>query len=626
MKKLGRYDVIRVMGSGAMGWVYECQDPNLNRRVAIKTIKVENLSQHAASEYESRFKTEAHSAARLQHPHIVSVYDSDRDAGVAFLVMEFIEGHDLKHHLDAGRLYSLRETMDIMAALLSALDYAHRQHIVHRDVKPANLLIDQNGVVKLTDFGVARIQDSGEVTRTQGSVVGTLKYMSPEQIQSLPVDARTDLFAVGVVLYQLLTGIRPFEADTDFGVIQKIVSHFPNAVSTLNPQLPLGLDAVVNRALAKARDDRFSSAREFSEALLEACQNAEAWQAKPTSMLTGSQPSFNASTTTGREVSPATESTLSVTQEIELVYWKEIRDSTDAEDLNVFLSQFPKGIYAALAQRRLKQLGFTAVEHSQVTTVLQANANRPAASASLYSVPKITMVAVSMPTLDSDSENLETRESGGGERSDLHHARTSPPRRSAAENRGLVTSQSPVLRWGLGFFGVLAAVVSAWFMFQGRVNNDVLTSTADAELLPSPLRANKSEVRDATVVTTTSSDKPSAFKPSSESNAKAAPPVWAQASAAEKSTPSSKSRKSAPDESQLTQATNSPTPPNTHSSTVGASRTTSNNPRQMCADRILLGFQMCMAEQCEKAAFSKHAACVERRRMEQQRLEQELIR
>ncbi|MDP3606666.1 MAG: serine/threonine-protein kinase, partial [Polaromonas sp.] len=175
LNKLGRYDIIRVLGKGAMGLVYEARDPNLNRRVAIKTIKVENLSEEAAAEYEARFKTEAHSAARLQHPNIVSVYDSDRHGDMAFLVMEFIQGEDLKHHLDAGKRYSLEQSLAMMRELLSALEYAHRQSIVHRDVKPANLLIEADGRVKLTDFGVARIQDSGEATRTQGSMVGTLK-------------------------------------------------------------------------------------------------------------------------------------------------------------------------------------------------------------------------------------------------------------------------------------------------------------------------------------------------------------------------------------------------------------------------------------------------------------------
>jgi serine/threonine protein kinase len=215
LKKLGRYDLIRVLGKGAMGLVYEGRDPNLDRRVAIKTIKVENLSDEAAAEYEVRFRTEARSAARLQHPNIVSVYDSDRDGDIAFLVMEFVEGDDLKHHLDKGEVYTLQQTLSVMTDLLSALNYAHQQKIVHRDIKPANLLVQASGSIKLADFGVARIQNSGDATRTQGSIVGTLKYMSPEQLEGRPIDARADLFAAGVVLYQLLTSQRPFDGDTD---------------------------------------------------------------------------------------------------------------------------------------------------------------------------------------------------------------------------------------------------------------------------------------------------------------------------------------------------------------------------------------------------------------------------
>lgn len=274
LNKLGRYDIIRVLGRGAMGLVYEARDPNLDRRVAIKTIKVENLSEEAAADYEARFRTEAHSAARLQHPNIVSVYDSDRHGDMAFLVMEFIQGEDLKHHLDGGRRYSLEDTLRMVRDLLSALDYAHRQSIVHRDIKPANLLIEADGRVKLTDFGVARIQDSGEATRTQGTIVGTLKYMSPEQVQGLPIDARADLFAAGVVLYQLLTGKRPFDGDTDFAIIQQIVGHTPAAPSSFNTLLPAAIDAVVARALAKKRDQRFATAQEFSAALQEASGHA----------------------------------------------------------------------------------------------------------------------------------------------------------------------------------------------------------------------------------------------------------------------------------------------------------------------------------------------------------------
>jgi serine/threonine protein kinase len=365
LNKLGRYDIIRVLGKGAMGLVYEARDPNLNRRVAIKTIKVENLSEEAAAEYEARFKTEAHSAARLQHPNIVSVYDSDRHGDMAFLVMEFIQGEDLKHHLDAGKRFSLEQSLAMMRELLSALEYAHRQSIVHRDVKPANLLIEADGRVKLTDFGVARIQDSGEVTRTQGSMVGTLKYMSPEQVQGQPIDARADLFAVGIVLYQLLTGKRPFDGDTDFAIIQQIVNHTPAAPSSVNTMLPPAIDAVLVRALAKKRDQRFASAQEFAQALQEASGQA----ADPTVVPPVSQPGRRGgnSTDTGLQRSRAGGSTVrlssgtdtgsTVTQELELVYWKDIKDSEDVEDLAGFLERFPSGIYADLARRRLKKLG-----------------------------------------------------------------------------------------------------------------------------------------------------------------------------------------------------------------------------------------------------------------------------
>ena len=366
LNKLGRYDIVRVLGKGAMGLVYEARDPNLDRRVAIKTIKVENLSEEAAAEYEARFRTEARSAARLQHPNIVSVYDSDRHGDMAYLVMEFIQGEDLKQHLDSGKRYSLTQSLGMVADLLAALDYAHRQNIVHRDVKPANLLIEANGRVKLTDFGVARIQDSGEATRTQGTMVGTLKYMSPEQVQGVPIDSRADLFAVGVVLYQLLTGKRPFDGDTDFAIIQQIVGHTPAAPSSFSNALPAAIDAVVARALAKKREQRFATAQDFASALQEASGQA----LDPTVVPPVSQPGRRGgmATDTGMQASRAGGSTVrlstsgtdtgsTVTQELELVYWKDIKDSDDLEDLQGFLDKFPSGIYADLARRRLRKLG-----------------------------------------------------------------------------------------------------------------------------------------------------------------------------------------------------------------------------------------------------------------------------
>lgn len=362
LKKLGRYEVLRVLGKGAMGVVYEGRDPNLDRRVAIKTVKVENLSEEAAAEYEHRFRTEARSAARLQHPNIVSVYDSDRDGDVAFLVMEYIQGDDLKHHLDRGVRYTLEQSLKIIRDLLSALDYAHKQGIVHRDVKPANLLIEPGGRVKLTDFGVARIQDSGEATRTQGSMVGTLKYMAPEQVQGQKIDARADLFSTGVVLYQLLTDKRPFDGDNDFSIIHQIIGHNPPPPSAANPRLPGALDAVVARALAKNKEERFATARDFAVALQAAIRRAEDQTVVPPpnpnkrTDPAASRPLTTPGTAPGGATQPSVGGVSSVTQELELVYWKDVKDSTDPEELREFLQKFPAGIYADLARRRLRKL------------------------------------------------------------------------------------------------------------------------------------------------------------------------------------------------------------------------------------------------------------------------------
>jgi serine/threonine protein kinase len=369
LKKLGRYDLVRVLGKGAMGVVYEARDPNLERRVAIKTVKVENLSEEAAAEYEARFRTEARSAARLQHPNIVSVYDSDRDGDVAFLVMEYIQGDDLKHHLDRGVRYSLEQSLKMIRDLLAALDYAHKAGIVHRDIKPANLLIEPGGRVKLTDFGVARIQDSGEATRTQGSMVGTLKYMAPEQVQGLKIDSRADLFSVGVVLYQLLTDKRPFDGDNDFSIIHQIIGHTPPPPSSFNARLPPAIDAVVARALAKDRENRFATARDFASALQSAIRRAEDSTVVPPAdpfkkadgsvSSKGTVPSMvgtGTSGTSGTTGTTGTSGTATVTQELELVYWKDIKDSTESEEFEGFLQQFPAGIYADLARRRLRKL------------------------------------------------------------------------------------------------------------------------------------------------------------------------------------------------------------------------------------------------------------------------------
>lgn len=362
IKKLGRYDIVRVLGEGAMGVVYEAVDPNLNRKVAIKTVRVGNLSRDYAMEYELRFRTEAHSAARLQHPNIVSVYDSDRDGNTAYLVMEFVKGQDLKHMLDSGQRYSLQETVSIICDLLAALEYAHEHKIIHRDIKPANLLIEASGRVKLADFGVARIQDSGEATRTQGGVVGTLKYMSPEQAEGRSVDARSDMFSAAIVLYQLLTDARPFDGDSYFSIVNQIANLSPPPPSSLNPMLPQELDDVLAQALAKNKEDRFSTAHDFAFALRTAAR-----QADPTIVPSARSSKFNSQfgssgsrPNTASGASTGSGSTLSgtspLTQELELVYWKDVKDSTTVRDFEDFLKRFPDGVYADLSRRQIQRI------------------------------------------------------------------------------------------------------------------------------------------------------------------------------------------------------------------------------------------------------------------------------
>ncbi len=371
IEKLGRYDIVRVLGKGAMGVVYEGRDPNLDRQVAIKTIRVQSLSAEAASEYEVRFRTEARSAARLHHPNIVSVFDSGQDGDTAYLVMEFIQGEDLKHHLENGARFSVRSSIVMVHDLLMALDHAHRQNVVHRDVKPANMLIELSGRVKLTDFGVARIQEPDETHLTQvGGAVGTPKYMSPEQAKGLRGDSRSDVFSAGVVLYELLTGILPFDGENQFVVIHQIVGHEPTKPSMLNPDVPAAMDEVMARAMAKNPDERYATAREFGLALRVVAQHMGASSgdqnadvaaelgkiianrapvAPPAALRDGSSTGIFGP---GPDVSMVT----TVNYEEELGIWNKIKDSTVSQNFLDYLARYPAGIYARRAQQRLDML------------------------------------------------------------------------------------------------------------------------------------------------------------------------------------------------------------------------------------------------------------------------------
>lgn len=371
IEKLGRYDVVRVLGKGAMGVVYEGRDPNLDRQVAIKTIRVQSLTSEAAQEYEGRFRTEARSAARLNHANIVSVFDSGQDGDTAYLVMEFIEGDDLKHHLENGARFSARASIIMVHDLLMALDHAHRQNVVHRDIKPANMLIERSGRVKLTDFGVARIQEPDETHLTQvGGAVGTPKYMSPEQAKGLRGDSRSDVFSAGVVLYELLTGVLPFDGENQFAVIHKIVGHDPAPPSSLNLEVPSAMDEVMARAMAKNPDERYATAREFGLALRGVAQqmgaatgNPDADVAAELSQMLADRPPV-ASPAALRDGSstgifgPVVDVSLitTVNYEEELGLWNDIKESTVSQNFLNYLQRYPAGVYARRAQQRLEQL------------------------------------------------------------------------------------------------------------------------------------------------------------------------------------------------------------------------------------------------------------------------------
>jgi serine/threonine-protein kinase len=264
---IGKYRVTRALGRGAMGMVYEGFDPVIERRVAIKTILAEYLEAAEMEEASTRFKREAQAGGRLMHPGIVGVYEYGEDKDMAYIVMEYVEGRELKSILRDGPPLELIDTFEIMKQLLAALDYSHKQGVVHRDIKPANVMVTAGNKVKVMDFGIARLESSS-LTQV-GTVVGTPTHMSPEQLTGMQADGRADLWSSGVILYEMLTGTSPFLAETPATVMHKVLQLDPEAPSRMKPGIPPGFDAVLARALAKKADQRFQTALEFSAAILQ---------------------------------------------------------------------------------------------------------------------------------------------------------------------------------------------------------------------------------------------------------------------------------------------------------------------------------------------------------------------
>jgi eukaryotic-like serine/threonine-protein kinase len=266
--RVGKYRIDHVIGSGAMGIVYKGYDEQIDRPLAIKTLRQEITSDFNDSEgFLKRFANEAQSAARCLHPNIVTVFDLVEHERRPYIVMEYVNAGTLEDVIRSGTLIPIRQVGEVMAQILLALDHAHSKGVIHRDIKPSNILCPSAASIKVTDFGVARI-DSLDLTNPQGlGAVGTPNYMAPERLLGRAADVRADLFSVGVILYQLLTGSKPFVAFDLPELMRKLLNEMPPSIMTLRPELWTEIDAVVQKALARNPEDRYQSAERFIEGL-----------------------------------------------------------------------------------------------------------------------------------------------------------------------------------------------------------------------------------------------------------------------------------------------------------------------------------------------------------------------
>lgn len=272
---LGRYKVLKELGRGAMGLVYLGKDPTIQRFVAIKTMRLDQIDhEDKLQEVKARFFREAESTGRLSHPNIVTIFDAGEENGLGYIAMELLEGTPLKQWSRKPNLMPINEVLLTLATVADALDYAHQQGVVHRDIKPANIMLTKDRIVKVMDFGIAKMASS---SKTETNIVlGTPTYMSPEQIAGKKVDGRSDIFSLGIVLFELLTGQLPFMADNLSAVLFSITHHPHPAIQTLRPDLPPMVQEIVDRALQKELPHRYRRADEFANELRACLQSLAA--------------------------------------------------------------------------------------------------------------------------------------------------------------------------------------------------------------------------------------------------------------------------------------------------------------------------------------------------------------
>ncbi|MDA8382855.1 MAG: protein kinase [Betaproteobacteria bacterium] len=261
---LGRYEILCELGQGAMGVVYKAIDPLIERAVAIKTIHLD-LSRDELELFEDRFFREAKSAGRLNHPNVVTIYDVGKTDRIAYITMELLEGRSLRQLLDRENTLPAATAASIAAQVAEGLSYAHASGIVHRDIKPANIVVVREDLVKITDFGIALVPAG---TRTlAGKVLGSPKYMSPEQVVGQSLDGRSDIFSLGVVLYEMLTGHSPFTGDNISTIMYRILNETPPAPSLVGPAVPAAFDAIIQKTLAKDPSARYQDAKDLAHDL-----------------------------------------------------------------------------------------------------------------------------------------------------------------------------------------------------------------------------------------------------------------------------------------------------------------------------------------------------------------------
>jgi eukaryotic-like serine/threonine-protein kinase len=260
----GRHRILKELGKGSMGVVYQAHDPQIDRLVALKVLRPDRVATEA---FLHRFMKEAKAIGRLSHPNMVVVYDVGEDQGTVYIAMEFLEGKPLNEIIEIDSLKP-EEIIDLGVQVAEALDYAHRKGIVHRDIKPSNIIVQPDGQIKITDFGIAHIEDPEATQQTQaGEILGTPAYMSPEQVLSQPVDGRSDLFSLGVILYELAAGKRPFRGENIAAMFRNITGEDPPEPVMLNPAVPHELSLVITRCLAKSPEQRFATGKDLAEAL-----------------------------------------------------------------------------------------------------------------------------------------------------------------------------------------------------------------------------------------------------------------------------------------------------------------------------------------------------------------------